>query len=170
MLRARTALAALASALTAAFALAACSGARVASRADSERLLACLDMDRDAQACTAYEAQPLICPESLGEIPDGELCAAHATQSLVCSDGERVCRCEASDYCGGAPPPPEVEAPRWRCRSPRTPEQCPRTLDEIGGACRPEGASCSFRRRCTSASCTCASGVWRCTTEESHPP
>jgi len=170
VLRARTALAALTAAHVAAFALAACSGARVASRADSERLLACLDTGRDAQACAAYEAQPLVCPESLGEIPEGELCAAHQTNSLECVYGERVCRCEGSGYCGGAPPPPELEAPRWRCRSPRLPEQCPRDLDEIGGACAPEGASCAFTRGCTSASCTCEGGAWRCTTEQSYPP
>lgn len=108
-------------------------------------------------------AGPTSCPAAFGDIPDGTPCST----SLRCPYARGTCTCAPGQYCGGAAPPPDIEAQfaklRWTC-TPNPPairpDGCPGTEPRGGRTrCSKTDQQCVYGDCCV-IQYRCTNGTW----------
>jgi hypothetical protein len=125
-----------------------------------ERLRPGCAWSTSARRCVPFVAVPA-CPATLAEASALSVQCDHSGQvALECRYGATRCGCERTAYCGGAPPPPELEHPAaaFACIPPIDARGCPTSPIRDGARCRADP-----RVDCETCmtSAACVNGRWR---------
>jgi len=91
------------------------------------------------------------CPKSF------EMPAGNCKEGLRCAYPEGTCSCVG--YCGGVPPPPDVDFTHWSC-TPKAEDACPDERPEQGAACKDRGTICNYGECCVQTFTCGQSGKW----------
>lgn len=125
-----------------------------------ERLRPGCAWSTSARRCVPFVAVPA-CPSTLAEASALAVSCDHSGQlALECHYGTTHCRCERTAYCGGAPPPPELEHPAavFACIPPIDARGCPTSPIRDGARCSADPqVYCETCR----TSAQCVNGRWR---------
>lgn len=111
--------------------------------------------DAGPDAATPSDAGPNDpdCLPAYGDSP------AHCKVGLECRYPQGRCSCLG--YCGGPPPPPDVDFSRWSCTSPQD-NGCPFDKPTEGAACTIPNKMCSYGDCCTQTfTCKKDAGGWK---------
>ena len=96
------------------------------------------------------DANPAGCPATFNAPP------GNCTQGLKCSYDQGRCDCEG--YCGGVPPPEDIDFTHWSC-TPKLDNGCPDDPPQEGTVCKVP-TTCTYGACCVQ-SFTCGdSGKW----------
>lgn len=90
-----------------------------------------------ARRCVTFASVPA-CPPTLADAQAASVLCNHSQQTpLSCAFGATRCSCIAPSYCGGAPPPPDIEHPpaTFVCVPPFDARGCPTGPVREGGRC-----------------------------------
>jgi hypothetical protein len=106
-----------------------------------------LDGAKDAKR----DANPASCPATYMTPP------GNCTVGTLCSYDQG--RCECLGYCGGPPPPDDIDFSHWTC-TPKLDNGCPEDRPLQGSTCKMPAASCSYGTCCVETFLCGESGKW----------